>query len=249
MKSQPGQLTRSEFADLMEPLNAVAADGFSEVKARVYYEALRDLPRESLAFAVVAYLKTAETAFLPMPGTLRKLAAGYSRGQPMSAEIAWGNLLQMVRRFGAEMAGKAMEEMDSLTREAVRACGGFVALCWMTEDTKGQFRKNFRDAYEKEVKKQSQEELTGFAPRLPDDQREMLASEHARIEQDGRRLEQVPEAVKLTAEAWSIPERERPEKRTCPETVYISDEHRQREIERLRGMKPVLEPEPSKEEE
>lgn len=199
-------MTFDDFLDLMEPLEMAMAEKFTPDRAKVFYVALCDLTREQLAAAVATHIRTATSAFLPMPGVLRKLAVEHSAGEPLDADSAWGNLLRLVREFGVYQSEQAQAAMDEATRYAVAACGGFLECCEISEDNKAAYRKSFRDAYTAHQTRRKQAAVSGMAPRLPADQQAMLEGQQRRIEGHAQAVAEVPEPVRLTAAAMMIPE-------------------------------------------
>jgi hypothetical protein len=163
--SPSNPLTVLELLELLEPLEQVCNQNFTEERAKIFLMVLSDLTRDEISAGVVAYVTTAENSFPVMPATIRRLAIE-SRGQTIDPDTAWGDLLKLVKVYGYYQQQHAMAAMDEATAYAVRACGGFLELCDVTEDNKGQYRKSFRDAYAAFVARQKQSLLTGQPVKL-----------------------------------------------------------------------------------
>jgi hypothetical protein len=95
----------------------------------------------------VAYARHAETRFWPTVGQL--LAAVPGRATVDDADIAWGRLLELVRRYGWPSPPGSGWQIDSpAMAEGLRAVGGWRELCALEEDAaKGAARAAFRSAY------------------------------------------------------------------------------------------------------
>jgi hypothetical protein len=89
---------------------------FSDAKAEIYFEALRDLPVESVIGAMNAAVKVC--TFMPMPAELRKIAVGDDEDQ---AEQAWMAVRSTMRSVGAYAS---VVTVDAALGEAVLAVFG-----------------------------------------------------------------------------------------------------------------------------
>lgn len=184
-------MTREEFAAATAVLEAGVNHSLTSQAAEVWYSILGDLPAESLQVAVRRYLAEAEYPGMPPVGKIRRLAVEDIHGLPLTAGEAWDAVLTAVRRHGFYDAKRGVDSLDPLTRRAMRAVGGFVAVCDCTEISilAGQFRR----AYE------SLENRQQGMLRLPEDVRPRISQSHTKALPEVRRLaEQLGNSERLT---------------------------------------------------
>jgi hypothetical protein len=86
---------RAAFAGLMNGLGEAFNEPVSNARARIYFEALEDLPIDALRVAVLAHVRSGK--FFPRAAELRDAVLGNVEDQ---AEIAWQHVLREVRRVG-----------------------------------------------------------------------------------------------------------------------------------------------------
>lgn len=134
---------------------------FSETKAELYFEALRDLPLE----AVIAGLNAAvrSCTFMPKPAEIRALVVGDDEDQ---AEIAWLDYKQQAKQIG----GYGSPTLEPALADALVAVfGSWEAACWtdFTPEMWAAKRKEFGRVY-RAMRQRGQSEpkaLPGFFER------------------------------------------------------------------------------------
>lgn len=113
----------------------------------VWYGFLKDIDYRTMKVAVSEHIAT--NRFAPSISELRELAAGVMAEEVMPWDMAWGTVLQAVRKYGSYQEAEAMESLDGITAAIVRRMG-FQNIC-MSETIEVE-RANFRMAYEAEAK-------------------------------------------------------------------------------------------------
>lgn len=110
------------FAKGMLLLGETFNEPVSEMRIDAYFEALSDLPIETVSQAVRLALKACR--FFPRPVELREMVEGTAAG---NADAAWGEVLTEVRRVGYVGVPRFT---DARTERAVRETwGGWQQLC------------------------------------------------------------------------------------------------------------------------
>lgn len=137
-------MTREEFAKVV----AVLAEGcdmkFTKAKADVWFSMLRDLPYEAAATGVTRFLM--QDGEFPSIAKIRRFAVESMYGHAVPQGVAFGHLLDAIRRYGCYDEDRGMASLDQITRLAVRGLGGWQACCESTG--RENLRAQFRMAYE-----------------------------------------------------------------------------------------------------
>lgn len=107
----------SRFAELLAGLGEVFNEPVSEIRARLYFEALKDLPMGSVEQAVSRLVQHAR--FFPKPGEIREVLEGSveDRGRE-----AWRRVLGALEHVGTY---ESVDFGDPLVHVAVEAMGGW----------------------------------------------------------------------------------------------------------------------------
>lgn len=113
----------------------------------VWYGFLKDIDYRTMKVAVSEHIAT--NRFAPSISELRELASGVLSEQIVPWDMAWGNVLRAVRKYGTYQETEAMESLDGITAAIVRRMG-FKNIC-LSENIEVE-RANFRMAYEAEAK-------------------------------------------------------------------------------------------------
>lgn len=110
------------FATLMLGMGETFNEPVSDVRIDLYSQALEDLPERELLAAMKACI--AEYEFFPRPAAIRDRVKGPAADR---AELAWGDVLNAVRRFGY---ASFPAHLEGPTMDAVRASwGSWSRLC------------------------------------------------------------------------------------------------------------------------
>jgi hypothetical protein len=113
---------RKGFAELLLVLAETFNEPVSDVRARAYFQALRDLELEDLTIAANQWIAR-KGRFFPKPAELRELLEGATEDRGMGA---WRELTEEIRRVGYYGTPK----LSPATDEAMRATwGSWQAVC------------------------------------------------------------------------------------------------------------------------
>ncbi len=137
-------MTTKEFKLLISILKAAyTSPNFlpDEYTIKVYYIALKDLPYETLNYAIQYHIAT--NKFPPTIAELRELC---SPRIPDWSE-AWHEVKRAIAKYGANREKEALESMSPMTKTIVQRLG-FREIC-LSENTIAD-RANFRIVYEHE---------------------------------------------------------------------------------------------------
>lgn len=135
-----------EAAGLPKP-KAMEGDGIASV-LRAWCLLTADTPDEDLVSGAVVYARSDGAKFWPSVGQVLAAIPG-RRNDADDSDIAWGRLLEHVRRYGWPNPPGSTWELDSpAMAEGLRAVGGWRALCALEEEaSKAAARASFRSAY------------------------------------------------------------------------------------------------------
>lgn len=116
---------REGFALLMLGIGETYGESVSDARMELYFAALADLELAELRAAATAHVRTSK--FFPRPAELREAIDGRAEDR---AELAWIDMLQLVRRYGFWQVPPAEAWPDNATRAAAMSMyGGWKALC------------------------------------------------------------------------------------------------------------------------
>lgn len=113
---------RPHFAEAMHAMAETFNEPVSDIRAEAYFDALMDLPLETVNAAVRLSLRTCR--FFPKPVELRELVEGSVTQQ---ADLAWGELLQQIRRVG--YIGTPTFTHPAILETVRQVWGGWSQLC------------------------------------------------------------------------------------------------------------------------
>lgn len=104
------------------------SDNEIERAMSLWHECFRDIDFKVLRTAVIKHVMTVK--WPPTIAEIREAVAEIMSPQlDKSAEEAWSDVIQAVRRYGSYNEDKAMASFDELTRKSVQAIGGFREVC------------------------------------------------------------------------------------------------------------------------
>lgn len=113
---------REGFAAVLFALGDTFDAAISDTRMEIYFRALADLPLQAVTDAAVVHMRHGK--FFPRPVELREAVDGSLEDR---AEVAWTQLLRLVRRVG--YWGKPEWPDPVLERAAKELYGGWRALC------------------------------------------------------------------------------------------------------------------------
>ena len=142
-------IEKLDFAKLIAFLEAgCGCKAATEMQNEVYFDLLRDLPLAALQAAAKRALLAHRYPTLPPVGMLREYAMELIDGQAPTHGEAFDLVMTAVRRFGYMQETAGLESLDLLCRRAVRAMGGWQAMCEAPIDERSTTRAQFRMAYD-----------------------------------------------------------------------------------------------------
>lgn len=140
---------RAAFAEFMVALGEAYGEPISDARLELYFAALEDLPLESIRRAATIHVKTSK--FFPRVSELREGLIGTADDR---AEVAWGELLNLVRRYGyVGVDGKGTPPKfpdEVMRRAAYELYGSWTLLCERLPSEGPEFigiAKQFKAAY------------------------------------------------------------------------------------------------------
>lgn len=122
------QLTQELIVKMVAILFEAFGRKVSDATFDAYLIGLRGVPAEALKEAFETVLRTRR--FMPSPSEIRA-AAGYGEDDTERATLAWQQVRAAISRYDAYMP---VRFDDPRTNAAIRAIGGWVALCDATTD-------------------------------------------------------------------------------------------------------------------
>lgn len=114
---------RVAFAEFMLALGETYGEPVTEARMEIYFGALADLPLVDIRRAATIHVRTQK--FFPRPAELRQAMTGSVEER---ADLAWVQLLQLVRRVGY-LGTPDFGDDIALKRAALELFGGWTALC------------------------------------------------------------------------------------------------------------------------
>lgn len=146
-------LHRHDFVKCAAFLTAVTGRPMTEEQLEAYYELLADIPYEVLKVACKRAAQESQTTWLPAVGLIRKYAVEEIYGQLPLAADEWERVRELIRHYGYPRPVEAINAMPPLTRDAVRAIGGWIVICDSENPsvTGGQFRMAYESLARREM--------------------------------------------------------------------------------------------------
>jgi hypothetical protein len=116
---------RKPFAAVMFGLGECFGEPVSEVRIELYFQALNDFTLDQVRQAARITVKASK--FFPRPAELREAVTGPVDDR---AELAWGAMRRLIRRFGFYLEPNVEDwPDDACRRAALELYGGWRALC------------------------------------------------------------------------------------------------------------------------
>lgn len=148
-------MTRKEFAICAMALKTYyPREKILENKqaTELWYKKLNDIPYDIMEAAIDSWVST--NKWSPTIADLREKAAEIQNGYIPDWSEGWKNVLLAIRRYGSYEPEKAIESLDSISRECVKRIG-YREIC-LSEKIAVE-RANFRDIYEILAKRKKQD--------------------------------------------------------------------------------------------
>lgn len=141
MTNQDARAFFERLAGLAELFNGAGAV-FSDTKAELYFEALRDLPLETVIGGLNEAVK--RCTFMPKPAEIRKLVVGDDED---TAELAWLEYKKFAKQIGGYHSPTFTD--PALADALVAVFGSWQAACWsdFTPEMWSSKRKEFGRVY------------------------------------------------------------------------------------------------------
>ena len=143
-------MTKKEFAQFGMILKAFYPKETilpNDACMNAWYELLKDLDYNVACAGLRKWATT--NKWSPTIADIREMAVSVTQGEIPTWDVAWGNVMVAIRKFGYCRCEEAMASLDELTQECVRNIGGFVNIC-MSENIEAD-RANFRMTYERKA--------------------------------------------------------------------------------------------------
>ena len=138
-------MNKQEFALVLKVIKSsypTSNAQFDETVISVWYEMLKDLDYSVCLTAVTNFAKNSK--YMPTIADIREACSKEAEVLIKPYNEAWEDVLKVVRKYGNRGAKEAMEELDPLTRKAVK-CLGFYDIC--TTTSVASLRREFKDIY------------------------------------------------------------------------------------------------------
>lgn len=150
-------MTKLEFAKVMAVMSAAAGKEARAEQVEAYFELLKDIPLPVLKEAATRALMENQYPTIPPIGVIRKHAVDVLIGESLTAEEAWGKVIQAVRIYG--YTANIRDVLESLPDPVARAVEtiGWLQICDSTNPE--VLRAQFRGAFEKMAAKEAKENL------------------------------------------------------------------------------------------
>lgn len=132
------------FEQVMQTLNEIFGDTgkpVSDMKMRIYFQALQDLPIKDVEASVPALSKTKTIRTFPLPAEVREATRGNIQDQ---AVAAFDVLLNAIQRHGFY---QSVEFRAGIIGKCVDALGGWAKVCEWTVDERKWNRREFEKLY------------------------------------------------------------------------------------------------------
>jgi hypothetical protein len=151
---------RRAFAELMLGIGEAYGEPVSDIRLEIYFSALEDLPLDDIRQAANIHVRV--NKFFPRISELREAIDGSAEDQ---AELAWVQLLRLVRSVGAY--GKPTWPDHQLKRAALELYGGWGALCARLPGEGPELlgmAKLFKAIYVAYARRDSRDEMEALSP-------------------------------------------------------------------------------------
>lgn len=152
---------RAAFAEFMLGLGEAYGEPVSDARLEIYFAALSDVPIEAIRSAANIHVRTSK--FFPRVAELREAIVGNADDR---ADLAWGALLQLVRRYGYPgVDGKGTPPAfpdETMRRAAYELYGSWTLLCERLPSEGPEFigiAKQFKAAYAAHARRRDALEL------------------------------------------------------------------------------------------
>lgn len=125
--------------------------GKEEMLIELWHTMLDDVSFQIAEIAIKKYIS--ESVFPPTIADIRQRIADVTKPRTVSPIEAWGNVTNVIRKYGSYNESKALDELDTLTRRAVQYFG-YRELC-LSENVmadRAHFLKMFESLAERENK-------------------------------------------------------------------------------------------------
>lgn len=147
-------MNQVEFAKIAAYLSAAIGKPMSQQQAEVYFDALKDLPVESVQLAARRAIQESQYPVIPLVGVLRKFAAEAAVGQVSNWSEEWETVVTAISRYGWYRKAEAMASLSPIAASIVRAIGWDV-LCDIQTSERSVVAGQFRMAYEARTNRDS----------------------------------------------------------------------------------------------
>lgn len=112
-----------------------------------WYDKLKDLDFTVCYKATDDYIKNNEYA--PTIAGIRKSCIDEVNGFAKPWDMAWGEVMAAVSKYGTYGTLEAMQSFDELTKKSIKAVGGFYSICTTNEGRDLNYiKRDFKDNYE-----------------------------------------------------------------------------------------------------
>jgi hypothetical protein len=137
-------MTKESAATCLAALTAAYSKELPKPTARIYIQALQDLPPEPLAEATAVIIKTSR--WFPSIAEIRETTMEFDDNVaiPSSWDSAWADVMTKIRREGRN---RLSEWSNDSIPEALDAIGGYQRVCDATSI--GLMESRFKTAYER----------------------------------------------------------------------------------------------------
>lgn len=152
-------MTNTEMATILAPLEAAFQKHIPEDMGVLYYEVLGQLDPAAVKAAVLRYIYTNESQFLPAPALLLRYADEAAHGVEMAADEAIKLVWDAVRKhhgYDTDCHRAACADLGPKIWDAMKAAGGYQRFCDCESGDKASLTAQFRDAWNANVRREEQ---------------------------------------------------------------------------------------------
>ena len=141
---------QNKFKELITVMSETYGEEFTPAKLKLWWNLFKPYPIETFEQALYAHIACPDAGmFSPKPANLMKFINGTSKDQQQlvedRAEMAWACIEREISRIGSY---GTLELEDKQAIAAVKAIGGWRALCMCTYDQLVWKKKEFMSAYD-----------------------------------------------------------------------------------------------------
>jgi|ETNvirome_6_1000_1030641.scaffolds.fasta_scaffold01506_3 hypothetical protein len=141
---------QNKFKELITVMSETYGEEFTPAKLKLWWNLFKPYPIETFEQALYAHIACPDAGmFSPKPANLMKFINGTSKDQQQlvedRAEIAWACIEREISRIGSY---GTLELEDKQAIAAVKAIGGWRALCMCTYDQLVWKKKEFVSSYD-----------------------------------------------------------------------------------------------------